>query len=69
MSLDKMKNNSINQNQEQKIDFNELIKDFLVFDIEGFSNYLIYVWKDLCKRSYDTSKGINKLTFSQVRYI
>ena len=49
-----------------KIDFDELIKEFRVFDLENFSNYLINVWKDLSIRSDNQTLGVNKLTFSQV---
>jgi len=49
-----------------KIDFDELIKEYKVFEIEKFSNYLVNIYKDLAIRSDEPSKGINKITFSQV---
>ncbi len=55
--------------QIPKIDFDELIKDYRVFDIENYSNYLINIWKDLSTRSDNPNQGINKLTFCQVKLL
>ena len=48
----------------EKIDLNEIIKDFQVKDINTFQNYLIGIWGDLARRSIEPAKGIEKLTFS-----
>lgn len=59
-----------------KIDVEELLKDYRVFNIEVFVSYLRDVWrvyiylnKDLAQRSDEKSKGINKITFSKVKFI
>ena len=48
----------------EKIDLNEILKDYQVKDINTFQNYLIGIWGDLARRSSEPSKGIEKLTFS-----
>ena len=48
----------------EKIDLNEIIKDFQVKDINTFQNYLVGIWGDLARRSSEPAKGIEKLTFS-----
>lgn len=57
----------------EKIDVDDLIKDFKVLNIDNFTSYLKEVWrvwfyikKDLSQRSDDKNKGINKVTFSKV---
>ena len=47
-----------------KIDLDELIKDFQIKDLTTFSQYLLEIWRDLARRSTDQSRGIEKLTFS-----
>jgi hypothetical protein len=63
-------------NKIEKIDVEDLIKDFRVVDIEAFSAYLKDVWrvnkikfkkKDLAHRSDQKSKGVNKITFAKVK--
>ena len=53
-----------NKQAIEKIDLEELIKDFQIKDLSTFSHYLIEIWRDLAHRSSDPSKGIEKLTFS-----
>ena len=48
----------------EKIDLNEILKDFQVNDMNTFQNYLIGIWGDLARRSSEPAKGIEKLTFS-----
>lgn len=57
---------SVTVEKVDKIDVEELIKDFKVLDIDIFSSYLKEVWKDFAQRSDDKSKGINKITFTKV---
>ena len=59
-----------------KIDVEDLIKDFKVLNIDNFTSYLREVWrvsfmiiKDLSQRSDDENKGINKVTFTKVKFI
>lgn len=59
-----------------KIDVEDLIKDFKVLNIDNFTSYLREVWrvsfiiiKDLSQRSDDKNKGINKVTFTKVNLI
>ena len=54
-----------NKGSVEKIDLEELIKDFQIKDLTTFSHYLIEIWRDLARRSSDQSKGIEKLTFSK----
>jgi hypothetical protein len=60
-------------NNEDKINVEDLIKDFKVLNIDNFKMYLKDVWKvncflfkDLSQRSEAKEKGINKITFSKV---
>ena len=53
-----------NKQAIEKIDLEELIKDFQIKDLSTFSHYLIEIWRDLAHRSSDPPKGIEKLTFS-----
>jgi hypothetical protein len=55
-------------NEVDKIDVEELIKQFKVTNIDTFATYLKEVWKDLSQRSDEKSKGVNKITFSKVSY-
>lgn len=48
-----------------KVIFDELIKQFKIENIDTFSNYLTEIWKDLALRSSEKWKGINKITFSK----
>lgn len=49
----------------EKVNFDELIKEFVIEDTVSFTNYLKEIWKDLARRSNERSKGISKLTFSK----
>ena len=49
----------------EKVNFDELIKEFVIEDTVSFTNYLREIWKDLAQRSKEKSKGITKLTFSK----
>ena len=53
--------------ENDKINFNDIISEYEVKNIEAFSIYLKQVWKDLCgRRSDDKSKeGIDKMTFQK----
>lgn len=51
--------------QIEKIDVEELINDFKVFNADAFQTYLKGVWKDLANRSDNKYKGINKITLSK----
>ncbi len=53
------------EEQVDKIDVEELIKDFKVLNVDIFATYLKEVWKDLSNRSEDKNKGINRITFSK----
>ena len=48
----------------EKINLNEILKDYQVKDINTFQNYLIGIWGDLTRHSSEQSKGIEKLSFS-----
>lgn len=48
-----------------KVNFDELIGEFKIENIDTFSNYLTEIWKDLALRSIEKWKGINKITFSK----
>ena len=48
-----------------KFDFNDLIQEYQIKDIENFAAYLTYIWKDLAKNNEKSNLGINKLTFSK----
>ena len=52
-----------------KIDVNDLIKDFLISNEENFTPYIKEVYKDLCQRSDDKTKGISKITFIKVKIV
>ena len=54
----------MSRNEVEKIDLDELIKDFQIKDLTTFSHYLIEIWRDLARRSTDQARGIEKLTFS-----
>ena len=51
----------------EKINFNDIISEYEVKNIEGFSIYLKQVWKDLCSRKKDdkNKEGIDKITFQK----
>ena len=49
----------------EKVNFDELIKEFKIDNMDSFSNYLTEIWKDLARRSNEKWKGINKITFSK----
>ena len=55
----------ISDNKSDKIDVEQLIKDYSVINVEGFTTYLIGVCKDLAERSDNKYLGINKITFTQ----
>ncbi|MCQ2815657.1 MAG: protein kinase [archaeon] len=48
----------------EQIDFNELVQDFQIKDVDTLSRYLIEIWRDLAHRSSDQAKGLEKLIFS-----
>lgn len=48
----------------ERIDVEELMKDFKIQDTEAFQIYLKELWKDLSQRSEDKSKGITLVTFN-----
>ncbi len=50
------------------IDFDSLIKGYLIEDKSSFSLYLKEIWNDLSLRNKDPSLGISKSTFSQVLF-
>ena len=54
----------ISDNKSDKIDVEQLIKDYSVINVEGFTTYLIGVCKDLAERSDNKYLGINKITFT-----
>lgn len=51
--------------QIEKIDVEELIQEFAVFNADAFQTYLTGVWKDLASRSDNKYKGVNKITFAK----
>jgi Ca2+-binding EF-hand superfamily protein len=53
----------INSNKD-KIDVEDLIKDFKIININCFSAYLKELYKDLAERSDNKQLGINKITFA-----
>lgn len=57
-----------NKSSVIKIDVEELIGDFKVHNREAFEIYLKELWKDLSQRTDDKGKGINRVTFSKVKY-
>lgn len=44
-------------NSDEKVVFDELIKEFKIENVETFSNYLTEIWKDLARRSNEKWKG------------
>lgn len=56
----------MNDNKANKFDFEELIKDFRITDVEVLTLYLKDIWKDLSLRSADKNLGINRATFKEV---
>ncbi len=52
--------------KKNKIDFNELIQDHQISDIDNFGAYLIYIWKELAKKDSISFLGINFSSFSNV---
>lgn len=50
----------------EKIDVEQLLSDFRVGNRDALQVYLKELWKDLAQRSEDKSKGINRITFSNV---
>jgi hypothetical protein len=50
----------------EKIDLEELIKDYTVLNVTSFISYLKEIWKDLASRSDDKVKGVNRIIFSNV---
>ena len=51
--------------QYDKIDVEQLLKEYSVSNVEGFFAYLVGIWKDLVERSDNKYLGINKMTFTQ----
>ena len=56
------------QNNSDKIDVELLLNDFRVKNKEALNVYLKELWKDLSQRSEDKVKGINRVTFSKVKF-
>ncbi len=54
-------------NLDDKIDVEEILKEFKVLNVDIFATYLKEVWKDLSSRNEIKNKGINKITFSKVK--
>ena len=50
-----------------KFNFEDLIKEYQVPDMEVLTLYLSNIWKDLSLRSEDKSLGVNKATFTKVK--
>jgi len=48
---------------DEKIEFEGLIHDFVITNVDGFTLYLKAIWQDLLSRSDDIMKGVNKITF------
>ncbi len=55
-------------NIQDKIDVEEITKEFKVLNVDIFATYLKEVWKDLSSRSEIKDKGINKIIFNKVTY-
>ena len=53
-----------NSNFVKKFDFNELISNHRVDDVDNFTNYLAFIWRDLSKKN--PNLGISKSIFSKV---
>lgn len=53
----------------EKIDFEDLIKDFRIVSVDELACYLKEIWKDLSQRNESQIKGIDKLTFSKVNKV
>ena len=51
------------QLDQEKIDIGELIKPYQISDPITFQFYLSSIWADLARRSINSEKGIEKLTF------
>ena len=49
----------------EKINWNDLIKQYEVKNIDGFCQYLKQVWKDLNGRTDNTKQGIDRITFGK----
>ena len=54
---------------EMKLNIDDLIKEFQVNDVVGFSGYLLDLWKELYIFSDDTIEGMNFLTFRKVNFL
>ena len=54
------------ENLENKIDFDELISDFRIYDKDVFTSYLTEIWIDLRSRSDEKDLGVSKTTFFRV---
>ena len=50
---------------KEQIDLDEIIGDYKVLNVEGFSTYLKSVWRDLIGRSNQKAKGMDNMTFSK----
>ena len=56
----------IEKEEIDKINLNDITNEYEVKNVEGFTQYLKQVWKDLKSHSdEETSKGIDKLTFQK----
>lgn len=50
---------------KEQIDLDEIIGDYKVLNVEGFSTYLKSVWRDLIGRSNQNAKGMDNMTFAK----
>jgi len=49
-----------------KVDFEDIVNEYRIKDIDVFRGYLTEIWFDLRLRSNNKDLGINKTTFYQV---
>ena len=53
----------IEMSKIEKINFNDIISEYEVKNVEGFSQYLKQIWKDLNSRT--ENEGLDKITFQK----
>ena len=51
--------------KKNKINLDELIKDYTVKNIPAFNSYLKQVWTDLSKRSEKGKEGVDRINFEK----
>lgn len=54
------------QKEVDKIDFEELVQEYKVQNVNLFVQYLKEIFRDLAERSDDMSQGLTNITFSKV---